>query len=114
MSPVESVTWKVVAEPTTCAFVTMWPCSSSTMPEPRPSLVVICTTDGLVVCTTRSNAVCNSTADGRTPVAATVVASTAVAFVVGEDATAGLVFESLSPQPAITTAATRKAAASRT
>ena len=40
------MTVKVVASPTTWAFVTMWPFESKTIPEPRPSEVSIWTTDG--------------------------------------------------------------------
>ena len=39
-------TWNEVAEPTTCALVTMWPAVSYTTPEPRPDAVLISTTDG--------------------------------------------------------------------
>ena len=46
MWPVEVVTVKVVAVPTTWLLVTMSPLPSKTIPEPRPSLVWICTTDG--------------------------------------------------------------------
>src|SRR5215467_14214613 len=47
-------TWNVVADPTTCALVTMLPLLSKTTPEPRSWLVRISTTDGStarIVCT---------------------------------------------------------------
>ena len=47
-----SLTWNELAAPTTWALVTMSPCSSNTMPEPRSRVVVICTTEGNTLATT--------------------------------------------------------------
>src|SRR5437879_2770366 len=52
--PDDVVTTKLVADPMTCALVTMLPLVSYTSPEPRPSAVWMSTTDGLTVFTTET------------------------------------------------------------
>src|SRR5215470_16109136 len=58
----EGVTWKVVAEPTTWAFVTMLPLLSNTTPEPRSTLVRMRTTDGSTAPIVSTYADCNELA----------------------------------------------------
>src|SRR5262245_35792854 len=53
-----SLTRTFLADPTTCALVTMSPLVSNTTPEPSPSDVVICTTEGSTRATTRSYCCC--------------------------------------------------------
>src|SRR5580704_12679489 len=59
--PLGSLTRTSLAEPTTCALVTISPSASKTTPEPSPSGVVICTTEGSTVATTRSYSRCSVT-----------------------------------------------------
>src|ERR1700733_3916565 len=50
----------LVADPTTCAFVTMSPVESKTTPDPSPELVRISTTDGSTSLIAAENAACSA------------------------------------------------------
>jgi hypothetical protein len=98
--PSARVTWKLLAPWTTWALVTTSPPASKTMPEPRPWLVWIRTTEGPTCWTTWTNCCWRARADGAT-CAAGVAADELVALAV------------VAEQPARTSSATSAATAGR-